>query len=123
MPAGIFPKLDTLIVRVRDLDASREWYEEKLGLAPQFIDPHGEIVVLDCGGTTSLTLWRLGPGEVLHEEGSKGSFPIFFSDDADAHHALLESRGIECGPIVAQEGARFFPFYDLDGNRLEVCQY
>lgn len=123
MPAGIFPKLDTLVVRVKNLDASREWYEDKLGLAPQFIDPHGEIVVLDCGGTTSLTLWQLVKGETLAPDDRQGSFPIFYSDDADAHHAILILRGIECGPIIAEKDARFFPFYDLDGNRLEVCQY
>ena len=43
-PANPFTRVDTVIVRVPDLDKAKRWYEEKLGFEASFIGKN-EIVV------------------------------------------------------------------------------
>lgn len=120
--AGIFTRLDTVIVRVRDLDAARAWYEKTLGFVAGYFDRQERLVIFNVGGTTSLTLWQLKPGERLPLAGTASTFPIFGTDDARQTHRLLGSRAVSVDPIQEGGGVRFFTFRDLDGNRLEVCE-
>ncbi|HJY21332.1 MAG TPA: VOC family protein, partial [Hanamia sp.] len=50
--------IDTVIVRVSNIETSKEWYLEKLGLALLFEDAKMKLVVLDTNSPTSLTLWQ-----------------------------------------------------------------
>ncbi len=50
--------IDTVIVRVSNIAASKKWYLEKLGLALLFEDDKIKLAVLDTKGPTSLTLWE-----------------------------------------------------------------
>ena len=120
--SGIFTKLDTVLLRVRDLDASRAWYERTLGLLAVYVDLEEGLVIFGVGGTTSLTLWQLKPGEHLAPTGAAIPFPIFGSDDARQTHKLLSSRGVSVDPVQDGPGVRYFTFRDPDGNRLEVCE-
>jgi len=115
----LFTRLDTVLLRVRDLGASRAWYEERLGFTAVFEDSAEGLVVYDTGGPTSLTLWAWKPGE---EVAAGGAFPIFAVDDADAARAALRGRGIEAGEVEEGGGVRSFDFTDPDGNRIGVCQ-
>lgn len=54
----MFSRLDTLIVRVRDLRAAREWYDNALGVAATYVEEAEGLAVLGLKGT-SLTLWQL----------------------------------------------------------------
>jgi predicted enzyme related to lactoylglutathione lyase len=120
--AGIFSRLDTVILRVKDLRRAMEWYEQKLGLTASSIDERENRVAFDLGGTTSLTLWQLKPGEALPARGAAGTYPIFSVDDAEGTHARLRSRGVTASTLQTGGGVCSFSFFDLDGNRLEVCQ-
>jgi hypothetical protein len=64
----------------------------------------------------------LKPGEVLPPRGTAVPYPILVTRDAEALQATLLARDVSAGPIEVVEGVRFFTFWDLDGNRLEVCQ-
>lgn len=120
--AGIFSRLDTVILRVRDLEKSKIWYEEKLGLTASYFDEKEKLVIFDLGGTTSFTIWQLKQNEKLPPSDSAGTFPIFLSDDANATYQLLKSRNVAVKSVEESGGVRFFGFFDPDGNHLEVCQ-
>jgi catechol 2,3-dioxygenase-like lactoylglutathione lyase family enzyme len=120
--AGVFRGLDTVLVRVRDIHHAVAWYQEKLGFAAPYLDPAARLAVFDLGGTTSLTLWELKPGETPVGASHAVTFPIFSVTDARHTWALLRGRGVAADDIVAAGGVTWFTFRDLDGNRLEACQ-
>lgn len=118
----MFSRIDTIIVRVRDLGRATQWYRENLRLAPSFEDPHERLAVLATAEGSSLTLWELKAGELLAPSDAAGSYPIFAVADAPGAHQLLRAQGVELEPLAHAEGVCFFGFRDLDGNRLEACQ-
>ena len=120
--AGLFTGLDTVLLRVRKLDEARAWYERTLGFSATYDDPNEGLVIFDLGGTTTLTLWQLKPGDRPPPPASATGFPIFGAADAKAAHAALKARGVEAGAIQEGPGVRYFGFLDPDGNRLEVCE-
>jgi catechol 2,3-dioxygenase-like lactoylglutathione lyase family enzyme len=120
--AGVFRGLDTVLVRVRNIDLAKRWYLEKLGLAEPYFDPAERLAVFDLGGTTSLTLWELKPGETVCSPDHARTFPIFSVADARETATLLRERGVDVGQVVNSGGVTYFTFKDLDGNLLEACQ-
>lgn len=120
--AGVFRSLDTIILRVADVDAAAAWYREKLELHPSFEDANAHLVVFDLGGTTSLTLWQLRRADVPMVPGAATSYPIFAVDDVDEVWRTLRERDVLVEPIVDEGGVRWFEFRDLDGNRLDAWQ-
>lgn len=120
--AGIFERLDTVIIRVKNLDKSKLWYTEILQLKNLFEDDKEKLVVFDTGGTTSVTIWQLKEDEIFQTGKGTGSFPIFLSSDVLSIHKYLAEKRVEVSNILEGEGIKFFSFYDPDGNRLEVCQ-
>ena len=112
--------IDTVIVRVKDIETSRKWYREKLGLSPLWDDPNMKLTVLQTNGTTSLTLWQTG--EEISTNRETASYPIFKTPDASALKDQLQTRGVETGDVIEDEYVRYFFFYDPDGNILEACQ-
>jgi catechol 2,3-dioxygenase-like lactoylglutathione lyase family enzyme len=115
----MFSRLDTVILRVRDLSAARHWYATTLGLVSVFDDEVQRLAVLGLEGGSSLTLWALPDGEAPRPS---STFPIFAVGDARAAHARLLAGGVVAEPIVEAAGVRYFRFSDLDGNPLEACE-
>lgn len=121
--AGIFSRLDTVIVRVSDLAGAKVWYQDILELTPRFETE--QIVVFDTGGPTSLTLEYPGPevdAQVVRSGAAK-CYPIFYSDHIEAIYSLLVSRGVKVDPISDDGSVRYFAFEDLEGNFFNVCQF
>lgn len=118
----LFDRLDTIILRVRHLDAALDWYRRVLGLAVVFEDPEDELAVLGLGHGTSITLYTLSAEEQPAPPTAAGPFPIFATQNAGAAYSILLERGARVDPIQEGGGVRFFSFYDPDGNRLEACE-
>jgi catechol 2,3-dioxygenase-like lactoylglutathione lyase family enzyme len=112
--------IDTVIIRVSDIETSKEWYLTKLGLVSLFDDSNMKLVVLDTNSATSLTLWQTNQTLVINPH--TASYPIFRTPDADALRQELISRGIEAGDVIQDDYVRYFYFYDPDGNILEACE-
>lgn len=112
--------IDTVILRVSNIDISREWYVAKLGLTVQYEDKNLKLVVLANMSTTSLTLWQTE--DVMTVNPNTASYPIFKTPDAQALQMALSERGIQVGEIIQDAYVRYFIFYDPDGNILEACQ-
>lgn len=116
----MFSRIDTVILRVRDLARSEQWYCRTLGLSAVFSDATEGLTVLGLDGA-SLTLWQLKPTDGLTAP-TDHSFPIFAVADADVAHRHLRELGVATEPLQEGNGVRFFTFRDPDGNRLEACQ-
>ncbi len=97
-------------LRVRDLQASREWYERLLG-EPSF-SPHA-----------AETVWTLAEDRSVYvveqAEGAGNSVVTVFLDDLDARVAAIAARGLE--PDVRDtysNGVRKLVYRDPDGNEV-----
>ncbi|HEY1023306.1 MAG TPA: VOC family protein, partial [Flavisolibacter sp.] len=117
---NLFQGIDTVILRVSNIDISREWYVAKLELTVQYEDKNLKLVVLATKSTTSLTLWQTE--DVMTVNPNTASYPIFKTPDAQALQMALSERGIQVGEIIQDAYVRYFIFYDPDGNILEACQ-
>jgi catechol 2,3-dioxygenase-like lactoylglutathione lyase family enzyme len=117
----MFEGIDTVIVRVRDMEAACAWYGDLLGCRESYGDPAAGIVVYECGGPTTVTLYALGPGESAPSSGG-GCGPVFRVRDAEGARAELAARGIAVHPLQSDGTVRWFDFTDSEGNRLEACE-
>ena len=112
--------IDTIIVRVSDVQASKQWYVEKLDLSPIWDDAATRLVVLDTGSPTSLTLWQTDAP--VNNNRETASYPIFRTEDAAEARELLRAKGVSTGGVIDDGSVKYFFFYDPDGNVLEACQ-
>ena len=112
--------IDTVIIRVSDIEISKNWYQEKLGLLSVWDDPKMKLVVLDTHSATSLTLWQTEKKINIDQE--TASYPIFKTPDASALREVLMRSGIQVSEMIQDEHVKYFLFYDPDGNVLEACQ-
>lgn len=112
--------IDTIIVRVSNIEISKKWYQEKLDLKPIWDDPNLKLVVFDTGGPTSLTIWQTE--KVIQNNPDTSSYPIFKTLDANFANQELKVKGIKVGEVIDDGFVNYFFFYDPDGNILEACQ-
>ncbi len=120
LDSNLLQGIDTIIVRVTDIEVSKIWYQDKLGLAPLWDDPNTKLVVLDTTGPTSLTLWQTSEKISIKKE--TVSYPIFRTQDASALRQELQKRNITTEEIIEDDHVKYFFFFDPDGNVLEACQ-
>ena len=119
-------ELATVAIRVRDLDASVNWYRDMLGIEPvsQGADgdtpPYAAYVI----GGMVITVWQLAKGDRRDPaENDRNSYLIFvWGGDIEALYNHLVAAGVHTEPLRNSANNRFFWFYDLDDNRWEVSQ-
>ncbi|WP_336518501.1 VOC family protein [Pollutibacter soli] len=112
--------IDTIIIRVSDIEQSKTWYTEKLGMSVMFEEENTRLVVLDTFGPTSLTIWETP--EKISVNPNSSSYPIFKTPNAEGSRLELIKRDVKAGEINTDEFVSSFVFYDPDGNILELCQ-
>lgn len=120
--AGIFDALNMVVMRVRDLNSARGWYERVLEFRATDEPSTGETVVLDLGRGPNLCLWQLGADETLASTQMATAFPNFRTNDVDGARGRLEGLGVSVTPMKESGGVKWFSFYDPDGNRIDVVQ-
>lgn len=112
--------IDTIIIRVTDIDISKKWYQEKLDLKPIYDEPKLKLVVFDSGGPTSLTIWQTE--QTIQNNPDTSSYPIFRTFDANSANQELKEKGIKVGEVIDDGYVKYFHFFDPDGNIPEACQ-
>ncbi|HYK74932.1 MAG TPA: VOC family protein [Pseudoneobacillus sp.] len=119
---SLFSKIDTVILRVADIVVAKKWYTEVLELTPSY-ESNGEhsIVILPIGNSSSITLYEWQQGDQQYPASS--SYPIFFAENIEDVHTKLSARGVEVSELQKDGTTMFFTFFDLDGNKLEVCHW
>ena len=117
-----FTRIESVVLRVRSLEAAVAWYRASLGLQVLFEDSAEGMAVLNVGQSCSLTIWELPAGTEGAPTGPSGTFPILEAADARAYRLDLQSRGVVTSDLRETAALRCFTFWDLDGNRLDVCE-
>lgn len=112
--------IDTVILRVSNIDKAKKWYTEKLRFDSIHEDEKLKLVVLDTFSPTSLTIWETANKIELNPRTTP--YPIFRTLDAPNAHQQLKLNGVSVGKLISDHMVTYFTFQDLDGNILEVCQ-
>ncbi|MFF7650349.1 VOC family protein [Streptomyces sp. NPDC007983] len=113
-------------VTVADQDRALDFYVNTLGFEKRADIPFGDgmrwIEVGPAAAPTGIAL--VLPREGQTAEGTETGL-ILTSEDIDADHATLRSRGVDTDPEVQRWGAPvppMFSFRDADGNTLMVVE-
>ena len=100
--------------QVRDLDAARAFYKEKLGFTEMFVDK-GTWSKLERNGMEI----GLAPGEP-QEDGAVAHVDV---PDIKAAAEELRQAGVNVGVVFELHGEiRLLDVFDPDGNRLQLAQ-
>jgi catechol 2,3-dioxygenase-like lactoylglutathione lyase family enzyme len=100
---------------VRDLDAARSFYKERLGFTETFVDEDGKWSQLERTGMEI----GLAEGEP-QEDGGVAHVDVV---DVKATAEELRQAGVEIGVVFELHGEmRLLDVFDPDGNRLQFAQ-
>ncbi len=104
----------TVWYRVRDLQAARAFYRDKLGFAECYHDPEGEWARLERGAMEVC----LATGEP-----EEGGVAVVDVEDVKAEAKRLQQANVETGVVVELHGQfRILDVFDPDGNRVQLAQ-
>ncbi|MBM7659824.1 catechol 2,3-dioxygenase-like lactoylglutathione lyase family enzyme [Bacillus mesophilus] len=109
-------RIDTICLKVSNIDKASLWYQEKLGLKIAYRGEHYQVLSIGDSGIP-LTIEE-GKGEISK---NGQSYPIFFSKNITETFQTLKELGVMCKEIQIDVVNTYFDFYDLDGNQLQVC--
>jgi catechol 2,3-dioxygenase-like lactoylglutathione lyase family enzyme len=121
-------KLSAVIIPVADQDAMVSFYTEALGLEKRADVPFGEDVagrwveVAPSGAETPIALCPPGPS---NEAGGRETGIGLQTDDIDAYHAQLKTRGVDVDDEISRMGGPVPPLFwlrDPEGNSLMVVE-
>jgi catechol 2,3-dioxygenase-like lactoylglutathione lyase family enzyme len=100
---------------VRDLQAARDFYTDKLGFVETYLDEEGRWARLVRGEMEI----ALAEGEA---EGESGVATVDV-DDVKAEADRLRNEGVEVGTVLELHGQmRLLDIYDPDGNRVQLAE-
>jgi len=112
---------ESISVGVRNLQTAIAWYQEKLRLKLTALKSEDFEALLSFGkeDDTGVALVLIPPGETA---ANVPGHPILFAKNIEKAHREFVSKGIRVGLLQSDSGGnRFFQFYDLDENIIEVC--
>ena len=105
----------TVWYHVRDLNAARGFYKDKLGFTETYVDDDGRWVKLERNGMEI----GLAEGEPA-EDGGVAHVDV---DDVKAAAEQLRNQGVDVGVVFELHGEmRLLDVFDPDGNRLQLAQ-
>lgn len=114
----MFLGLRTAIYRATDLDRSKSWYGDALGIEPYFDEPY--YVGFNVGG------FELGllPEETEKTDGDSGVIVYWGVENIDStvERLLALGAGVHTGIQDVGEGIRVASVLDPDGNVLGVIE-
>jgi catechol 2,3-dioxygenase-like lactoylglutathione lyase family enzyme len=103
--------------RVRDFDAGRAFYKEKLGFEETYVDEEGRWAKLERGGMEI----AVAEGEPTDEH--EGGVATVDVEDVKAEGDRLRGAGIEVGTVLELHGEmRLLDVFDPDGNRVQLAE-
>lgn len=105
----------TVWYHVRDLDAGRAFYREKLGFVETYFDNDARWARLERGGMEI----ALAEGEP-EEDGGVAHVDV---EDIRAEADRLRGQGVQVGVVLELHGQmRLLDVFDPDGNRIQLAQ-
>lgn len=112
---SLVERIDTVCLKVSDVEQASLWYQETLGLQETYREDHYAILSVGTSGVP-LTLEK---GRAESNESS--AYPIFFSSNIEYTLNELMEKGVKVTEIQRDGLNTFFTLYDTDGNKLQVC--
>jgi catechol 2,3-dioxygenase-like lactoylglutathione lyase family enzyme len=117
-------KINTIVVPVSDQDREIEFYVEKLGFEKRTDIPFGNSYrwVEVAPGDAATTI-ALAPPPEGKPTGNRETGIGLQTDDIDAFHAELKTKGVDVDPEVSRMGDPVPPLFwlrDPEGNSLMV---
>ena len=107
--------MTTVWYHVRDLDAARAFYKDKLGFTETFVDDNGEWSNLERNGMEI----GLAQGEP-QEDGGVAHVDV---EDVKVEAERLRGAGVDVGVVFELHGEmRLLDVFDPDGNRIQLAQ-
>jgi catechol 2,3-dioxygenase-like lactoylglutathione lyase family enzyme len=101
--------------RVKDIDAGRAFYTQKLGFTETYLDDEGRWAKLERGGMEI----ALAEGEP-EDEGGVAAVDV---RDVKAEADRLRAEGVEVGVVLELHGElRLLDVFDPDGNRIQLAE-
>jgi catechol 2,3-dioxygenase-like lactoylglutathione lyase family enzyme len=101
--------------QVRDLEAARAFYTQKLGFYEAYFDEEAHWMRLERGETTI----AIAEGE---PDGEAGVATVDV-EDVKREAERLREEGIEVGTVLELQGEmRLVDVYDPDGNRIQLAE-
>lgn len=122
-------RIDVAVLFVADLNRSKAFYLDTLGLPLTFDDPNSAY--FDMEGTSLLLLTIDGAQDLLSTESVAAQHPpkvssqlVAFVEDVDTAYAALVAKGVEFvrEPMDRAWGMRTAHFRDPDGNIWEIAR-
>ena len=117
-------KVNTVIIPVAEQERAISFYTETLGLEKRVDEPFGGeyrwVEVAPEGADTTIAICPPGPGG---STGNKETGISLQTDDIDALHAELKSRGVDVDDEISRMGDPVPPLFwlrDPEGNSLMV---
>jgi predicted transcriptional regulator YdeE len=117
MSTFIDNKRPGVVLHVRDLKRSAEWYKEMLGFD---IGPHDYNAFVEM---------FMGGEYIFHlSQASEHTLPIsvpmfwFHSNDIELAYSYLQSKGVKVGDMSWFPDYSAFTFYDIEGNAVSISQ-
>jgi catechol 2,3-dioxygenase-like lactoylglutathione lyase family enzyme len=112
-----------LALHVRDLDAMKRFYVDRLGFAIEWV-PDPDNVYLSSGADNLALHRRNADGDGGRADTALDHLGLIVRtpDEVDAWAAYLESHGvaIDARPRTHRDGARSCYISDPDGNRIQI---
>jgi catechol 2,3-dioxygenase-like lactoylglutathione lyase family enzyme len=102
---------------VRDLEAGRAFYREKLGFEETYLDEEGRWAKLERGRMEI----ALAEGEPNPEE--EAGVATVDVEDVKAEADRLRTDGVDVGTVLELHGEmRLLDVFDPDGNRIQLAE-
>ncbi|MGE5633367.1 MAG: VOC family protein [Caulobacteraceae bacterium] len=118
--AELFQRIDTIFIKVRDMDKAVEWYTKTLGLKLKWRNDEGGYAAIEIGGAPiTFVLDKDNENFRPYEE---SPFIIYVRDIEEARNSLT-AQNVQAGPIETLYDSKWFWFKDPDGNVARVCHY
>jgi catechol 2,3-dioxygenase-like lactoylglutathione lyase family enzyme len=100
--------------RVRDLDAGRDFYTQKLGFTETYLDEEGRWAKLERGEM------QIALAEGEPEEAGVATIDV---EDAKAEAERLREQDVEVGTVLELiNEVRLLDVFDPDGNRVQLVE-
>ncbi|KGP91859.1 glyoxalase [Pontibacillus chungwhensis BH030062] len=121
-------QMNSVFIPVTDIERSKKWYENNLGLLKvdewENGSDHGAGYVFSRGNTGLALIEVTEPQSTAFTR--KGSQPnVYFNfstDDIEGDYQRLVDRNVITSPIQYSEEVSMFDFKDPDGNSFSVVQ-
>lgn len=114
---SLLDRIDTICLTVSNVEKASAWYQDILGLKESFNG--GCYRILTIGNSKVPLTIEEGDVKSSHNQ----IYPIYFSKSIENTYEILKENGVAVSELQSDGVNNFFDFYDLDGNKLQVCYW